>query len=337
MIAASGPPRLLLPFASPPAAPANANGVPRALGGATMGTTWSVKCVAQPRQDMAALEKGIAACLDGVIAEMSTWAADSAIGRFNRAPAETWHVLPEGFFTVLDHALALARATRGAYDPTVGRLVDLWGFGPAGPRAAPPAAGAIDAALGDCGWARVALDAAGRRALQPGGIALDLSSIAKGYAVDLLAEYLMAAGIESFLAEIGGELRGQGLKPDGRPWLVALEQPAAAPLPATVVALHALSAATSGDYRRRFEHGGRRYAHTIDPRTGRPLANGVAAVTVLHRRCMTADALATALSVLGAEAGMDYARRNAIAARFVLDGAGGPEELVTPALAAMMA
>jgi thiamine biosynthesis lipoprotein len=326
--------RLLVPRVAPPAA-ANPRGALRALGGPTMGTTWSVKLVAEQACDIGALRRGVEACLARVVAEMSTWQPDSAISRFNRAPAGSWHALPEAFFAVLDHALALARATEGAYDPTLGALVDLWGFGPKGRRDTPPPGEAIEAARRSGGWSRVVLDKAARRARQPGGLALDLSSIAKGYAVDLLAEYLLAAGVDSFLVEIGGELRGQGLKPDGSPWLVALENPGAA-MPVTVAALHRRSVATSGDYRRFFARNGRRYAHTIDPRTGCPLANGVASVTVLHRRCMEADALATALSVLGAERGVDFARRNHVAARLVIRGARGLEERTSPEFDAML-
>lgn len=329
-------PRLLVPAAGPAPAAGGPGAAVRTFGGRTMGTTWSVKAVLAPERAAAPLVRGIEACLGAVIRQMSPWEPDSDISRFNRAPAGTWQALPAAFFAVLDYALALARDTAGAYDPTIGALVGLWGFGPEGPVAAPPPPAAVAAARARCGHARVAVDRAQGRALQPGGVALDLSSAAKGYAVDLVAEYLAAAGVGSFLVEIGGELRGQGRKPDGAPWLVALEEPPPAP-PATLVALHGLAVATSGDYRRRFEHGGRCYAHTIDPRTGLPAVNGLASVAVLHPRCLCADALATALMVLGPEAGPDYARRRGLAARFVLDGTAGPRERVTPEFAAMVA
>src|SRR5690606_2923261 len=157
----------------------------------------------------------------------------------------------------------------------------------AAPEFVPPTADAVGAALADCGWQRVRLDS-GPRLFQPGGLQLDLSSIAKGYAVDLVAKYLHACGLDHFLVEVGGELRGAGMKPDGQPWWVRLEEPGVSTAP-TVAALHGMSIATSVDYRRCFEHGGRRYARTLDPRRGYPLTSGVASVTVLHTECMLAD------------------------------------------------
>ena len=311
------------------------------LAGATMGTTWSVTLVSPRGSGLAEIRRGIEARLDRVVAQMSTWEPDSDLSRFNRAPAGSWHALPEECFRVLAHALAIAGDTGGAYDPTVGALVDLWGFGPApAPRARPPAE-AIAATRAHTGWARLTLDARGRRAHQPGGVSVDLSSIAKGFAVDEVATQLRRLGATSFLVEVGGELRGHGIKPDGTPWWVALETPAGpGPSPHvgdTIVAVHGLSVATSGDYRRSFEDGGRRYSHTIDPRTGCPVDHELASVTVLHPECMAADALATALTVLGPEPGLAYARRRGLVARFVVRArAGGLEEHMTPGFAAML-
>jgi thiamine biosynthesis lipoprotein len=231
-------------------------------------------------------------------------------------------------------ALALASATRGAFDPSIAPLVDLWGFGPVPARGAGlPTDLEIAAARARVGWRRLGLDAATGRLTQPGGVALDLSGIAKGYAVDRVAHLLEAAGIVSWLVEIGGELRGQGVKPDDTPWWVAIEQ-----VPGLVVALHGLAVATSGDARRHFTQGGRIFGHTIDPRTGWPIADSLASVTVLHPRCMQADALATALAVLGPGAGMEHAARQGIAALFLLrDARGGLVERRSPAFEAMLA
>lgn len=332
------PRRVLLPARLAPAPPPSPGHRTLAIGGETMGTTWSAKLVLPQPMPAARLEAEIAVLLDRVVAEMSPWRDDSDISRFNRAPADAWQALPGDFYAVLDHALAMARATSGAYDPTIGALVDLWGFGPAPRRATPPADWEIGEALMLQGWARVILDPPRRAALQPGGVRLDLSSIAKGHAVDLVSERLRALGVASHLVEIGGELRGEGLKTDGQPWWVALEDPPGArPGAQTVVALHGLSIATSGDYRRYFEHGGRRYAHTLDPRTGRPVAGDLVSVTVVAERCLQADALATALTVLGVEAGIDFARQHGVAARFVRDDQKQrPEEFLSPAFAAML-
>lgn len=309
------------------------------LGGEAMGTTWSV--VLPQGAASPGLDGAIRAELDRIVAEMSHWERSSALGRFNDAPAGMWHALPAGFFTVLAYALTVAEAGGGAYDPTAGRLVDLWGFGPRAPdlphRTAPPRTDEIAAALAAGGWRRLQLDRTGQRALQPGGLRLDLSSVAKGHAVDCLALLLARHGIADALVEIGGELRGCGTKPDGTPWWVDLEPVPGMAADRTIVALCGLSVATSGDYRRYFHADGRRYAHSLDPRTGYPAANGLASVTVLHPGCMQADALSTLLTVLGPDAGMAYAARNGIAARFVTRADGdGLHETFSPAFAAML-
>ncbi len=323
---------------APRPAPAQASAL-LALGGETMGTTWSAKLLLPAAVPLPAVRAAVGDALARVIAQMSQWEEESDLSRYNRAAAGTWHVLPPDFRHVLDGALATARDTGGAYDPTVGALVDLWGFGPGRRRQAPPDAGDVGRVLDDIraqgGWQRVAVD--GDRVKQPGAVQLDFSSIAKGHAVDLVSQGLTSIGAPDHLVEIGGELRGEGMKPDRQPWWVALEEPLGAQRD-TVVALHGLAIATSGDARRFFDLGGRRYGHTLDPRTGHPVDDRVAAVTVLARDCMTADALATALTVLGPEAGMAYAIRRDIAARFILRSrtAKRPEELVSPAFAQMM-
>ena len=272
-----------------------------------MGTTWSVRWLPRGPGDEPAVLRLIENTLDLVVGQMSPWRADSDISRFNCTAPGIWHDLPEAFRTVLSCGLNIARATGGAYDPTAGELVDLWGFGPPGPVASDPDECAVAAALERCGWRRLADDGHGRYR-QPGGLRLDLSSIAKGYAVDCIVERLAAHGIAGALVEIGGELCGYGIKPDGQPWWVALDHPAAGtrqhePRADDVVALYGLGVATSGDAQRRLERGGRVISHTIDPRNGHPVSADVASVSVLNRRCMEADAWATALLVLGREEG----------------------------------
>jgi thiamine biosynthesis lipoprotein len=285
------------------------------LGGETMGTTWSVKSVLPAHVSVESLRVGIETVLDGVIAQMSPWIEDSNISIFNRAPAGSWHLLPDDFLTVLRYALSIAEASGGAYDPTAGALVDLWGFGPHGRPGVIPSDRDVKEAVASAGWRRVRLE--GSRALQPGGVRLDLSSIAKGFAVDKVSAFLAQHGVFDQLVEIGGELRGHGTKPGGDPWWVAIEELRGAGAPETVVALHDLSIATSGDAQRYFDTDGRRYSHTIDPRTGKPVSGDVASVTVLHKRCMYADALATAFLVLGKEEGFALATRLNVAARFL--------------------
>jgi len=329
--------RVLVPLHVPAVAPLTrrAAGIV-SLGGETMGTTWSVKLVAANADAGDAILRIVQAELARVIAQMSQWEPQSDISRFNRAAAGSWHQLPDEFFYVLRTALALAHETGGAYDPTIGALSEIWGFGvAAGRKDHAPEAAAIDRAREACGWQAVALDAERSAALQPGGVSLDLSSIAKGFAVDLVAQALVRHGCNDHLVEIGGELRGTGTKPDGSPWWVALEETQGAAFE-TIVALHGLSIATSGDSRRYIEAGGRKLSHTIDPRSGWPIRDTLASVTVLHASCMHADALATALSVLGAEEGYSFAASRDLAARFVMRGVDGPRERITPAFEAML-
>jgi len=324
--------RVLVPLAIDPAPP-RFGSVVQAAAGATMGTTWTAKVVHDaPLPDLQQE-------LDQVVAQMSHWEPDSHLGRFNRAPAGTWHTLPPEFATVIDYALQLARDTGGAYDPCAGALVNLWGFGPqrrfdqAG--FAAPASNAIAAVLAT--KRAVEYDAATRRLFQPGGVHLDLSSVAKGFAVDQLARCLRMQGAAHYLVEVGGELRGAGVKPDGQPWWVLLEGvPDAQAASGTIAALHGLALATSGDYRRYFSYQARRASHTLDPRTGFPITNDVASVTVLHPSCMAADALSTALTVLGEVDGLAFAEQRGVAARFLLRRPGALAEVTTTAYRALL-
>ena len=286
------------------------------FGGRTMGTTWSVRLVAGLHLHREPVSRAIQAALDEVVAQMSTWERGSDLCRFNRAAPGTWHALPAAFGEVLACALDVAARSGGAFDPTAGELVDAWGFGPVA-RAGLPDAPALALARARGGWRRLELAEGG--VLQAGGVALDLSAIAKGFGVDLVARRLAALGLESHLVEVGGELRGTGVKPDGQPWWVQLEEPVDGPAAGvTLLALHGLSVATSGDYRRWFEHAGTRYSHTIDPRDGLPIRHGLASVTVIHADCMRADAWSTALNVLGLDQGLALANRSRLAARFLL-------------------
>ena len=316
------------------AAPQPAAAGVHALAGRSMGTQWSVKLVADAAA-LPELERGIQARLDQVVAQMSTWEADSDLSRYNRAEAGTVQALPDGFHAVLDAALKLAADSGGAYAPTVGPLVNLWGFGPDGAREAAPSDEAIAQAQARVGWQRVGFDPIARTALQTGGTYLDFSSIAKGYGVDRVAEWLGERGVAAFLVEVGGELYGRGRKPDGSAWRIAVERPSGdADDGSAVLALDGYAIATSGDYRRYFDHDGRRYSHTVDPRSGRPVTHALASVSVLHPQCMQADGLATVLAVLGPQAGMAYANRRQLAAMFVLHDGDGFLTRMTPAFIA---
>lgn len=294
-----------------------------------MGTTWSASFVSRD-VTIDSASRVIQSALDGVVAEMSPWESWSDISRYNLAAAGTWVDLPPGLITVLKAALEIAADSSGAYDPASGALVDLWGFGPASTRAAPPDAAEIENARA-FDWRALRID--GSCLYQPGALKLDFSSIAKGYGVDAAGEALTALGIESWLVEIGGELKGRGTKPDGAPWWISLEPRTLAPL---TVALSGLAVATSGDAVRYFEYDGRKYSHTVDPRTGHPVAHDLCAVTVLHESAMFADAYATAALVLGPEEGLAFAEARRLAARFVIRDPGALREVLTPSLQAML-
>ncbi|MGC4244772.1 MAG: FAD:protein FMN transferase [Herbaspirillum sp.] len=291
----------------------------QSLSGQTMGTHWSLRLDNPrmlPRGEVCA---AVEAVLADVVAQMSHWVRDSALGRFNDAPPGSWHALPEGLAQVLGRALHWAKASGGAFDPTLGALVAAWGFGPDASAASEwPDARTLATARERCGWHRLDLrgDGQARSARQPGGLRLDLSGIAKGHAVDRVAEALTTMGLRDFLFEIGGELIARGQRPDGQPWRV---QVAAAATDAQVPLLLPLrdeAVATSGDHWHVREHAGRRWSHTLDPRTGEPVGHALAAVTVVHPTCMDADALSTLLTVMGPEEGLAFADLHQVAALF---------------------
>jgi thiamine biosynthesis lipoprotein len=296
----------------------------RELVGETMGTRWRV-LFASRDVDAAALHRAIVARLADLVAQMSHWAANSRLCGFNRAPGGSWTMLPPDFTTVMHSALAIAAATDGAFDPAIGALVDLWGHGPPGPMPRPDDA-AIGQAQARSGWRRLAFDPATARLRQPGGVALDLSGIAKGHAVDAIVALLAEQGVAHMLVEVGGELAGRGARPDGEPWWVDLETPPGLKLAPLRIALHGIAVATSGSYLRG--------DHNLDPRTGRPAGHGVVSASVIAGDAMTADGWASALTVLGPTRGIALADEHRLAARIVT--ADGRETLST-ALIAMLA
>lgn len=292
------------------------------LHGTSMGTHWRVRVGNPQFLPLQTLRSAIEDVLASVVRHMSHWQADSTLAQFNRAPADTWHALPADLSTVLHAGLHWAQASGGAFDPTVGALVAAWGFGPHAPAHPadwrPASPHAIAQAQACSGWQRLHYHPE-RGWRQHGGLQLDLSGIAKGYAVDAVLLRLHALGLRNALVEIGGELRGSGQRPDGQPWRVAI-----APVPAAVgpapdappsaIALRDCAIATSGSLYHRHQWQGRSYSHTLDPRTGAPIAHALASVTVLHAECLHADALATLLTVLGPEAGWEFAEQHGIAA-----------------------
>ena len=282
---------------------------PITLSGSTMGTYWTVRLSSLPASvGSDQLRAGIEGVLEQVNAEMSTYRDDSVISAFNTTrPGETIE-LPPGFAGVLREALYWAKATGGSFDPTVGPLVDLWGFGPAGRIEVRPEAEAIARKKERVGWERLAMQSGPSRIEQPGGLRLDLSGIAKGWGVDKVAEYLQGAGVENFLVDIGGDLRVEGVRPDGRGWRVAIERPRSGQRDVhSIIETDAAAIATSGDYRNFVELDGRHFSHLIDPHTGYPIDHETVSVTVASPACTTADALATALHIMPLEEAWSFA------------------------------
>lgn len=305
------------------------------LSGPTMGTTWSVKYTGSPDQGVDELKEDIEKALEQINQQMSTYQSDSAISRFNRAPAGTVMPLPDDFVTVMKAALALSEQTGGAYDVTVGPLVNLWGFGPDKGALEKPTKKAIAKAKDRVGWKKLTLNDDGL--LQPGDVYVDLSSIAKGFGVDKVTHVLKKHDIDNYLVEVGGELRAGGEKPHGQPWRVAVEQP----IPGVreveyIVDLKDRSVATSGDYRNFFQVDGTLYSHTLDPRTGYPVGHKLASVSVLDETAMMADGLATVMTVLGPEEGMAFAKRHELAVLFIVRTDEGVREVMSPAFRAVV-
>jgi thiamine biosynthesis lipoprotein len=200
----------------------------------------------------------------------------------------------------------------------VGSLVELWGFGASGPRDGAPSAQNVEALVAVAGHRNLRLDSESLSVLKDTELALDFSSVAKGYGVDVVANWLQEQGVRRYLVEVGGEMRVSGLSHRGDAWQVAIEKPDSAIRTAAAgIALTDGAIATSGDYRNFFELDGRRYSHLIDPRTGWPVAHDLVSVTVIHPSAMLADAWATALTVLGAEAARVVAQQQGLAVYFI--------------------
>ena len=294
------------------------------ISGAKLGTTYHITVVAdQPAP--ADLDIRLAAIIDSVDNAMSTYKVESVLSRFNRAQVDDRQPISAEFAEVVAISLKVWRASDGALDPTVGPLVNLWGFGPDLTDDQIPAQEAIAEALAKTGFERLQLhDDDGQMYLEKSApVALDLSAVAKGYAVDLIADYLEMLALPDYLVELGGEVRVSGSNPDGQPWKVAIETPTLLGGVEQVIHLQAKALATSGDYRNYFERDGRRYSHTIDPRSGYPIDHPLASVTVIMQRCAEADAWATAFMVMGDEQAIETADRFGVAMyMLVRDGEG---------------
>jgi thiamine biosynthesis lipoprotein len=283
------------------------------ISGRTMGTTYTIKVVTGYFGSVSGLQAKVDRRLDEINRSMSPYLKDSEISRFNRfKEVGTEFPISADFLRVMRSAAQIYNFSEGAWDGTVNPLVDLWGFGRSGRTDKRPPAEKIEALLGDVGFGKIEIRDSGVLIKRQAGVTLDLSSIAKGYGVDQVAEEIHRAGFGDFLVEIGGEVYAAGVRPDGRPWRVGINRPktdARFDDVYKVVALRDRAFATSGDYRNFFVENGVRYSHIIDPKTGYPVAHGVVSVSILADNCTLADGLATAVMVMGAEKGLALINR----------------------------
>ncbi|MBJ7538850.1 FAD:protein FMN transferase [Marinomonas transparens] len=296
------------------------------FSGPTMGTTYTVKFyTTEAIKRSQNLKDEVDAVLVTINKLMSTYDSTSELSRFNKLPSGGSADLSEDMAYVMDRALLISEMSQGEYDVTIGPLVNLWGFGPGNREDKVPSQDAIDEAKTRVGYHYLTLD--GRHLTKQKNVYIDLSSIAKGYGVDRVAKTLEENGIESYLVEVGGEIRSKGVKPDGSAWKVAIESPAGGHTMAErIVSAKDIAIATSGDYRNYFEKNGVRYSHTINPVTGRPIAHHLVSVTVIDKTTTMADGLATAITVLGPDKGLEFAQKNGIAAYLLVKTDFGYEE-----------
>jgi len=296
--------------------------------GATMATSWSAKVIAP--SDSAGVanrcRQAVEKELEQVNRDMSLFHEGGAVFRLNAAPAGQPVPVPRSVMDLLVQARRISEQTDGAFDVTVGPLVRLWGFHSGEAPAVLPEDADIAAVRRKVGYRKLVLSREdGTVTKTVDGLEVDLSAIAKGRAVDLVASALNGLGMTNYMVEVGGEVRARGRNRHREPWRIGIEEPVDEDVRRLnrIIGLHNRSLATSGDYRNFYICNGRRYSHTIDPSTGRPVSHELASVSVLARDCMTADALATALSVLGVEKGMPLAERKGWAAYFITRNAEG--------------
>ena len=301
--------------------------------GYAMGTTWQVILPSCPAStDVAELDHEVRSKIEQVESQMSHWRDDSLVSQFNRSRSTRPFEITAEMAAVIKEAQRTCELTEGAFDITAAPLVNLWGFGPPGRPETEPTDEQIEATLLHVGSAHLRVNEA------PDGsytlskhvpeLQIDLSALAKGYAIDLIAEHLDARQVEDYLIELGGELRARGTKANGGPWQVGLEHPDTRSIGRVrrIIALRNQAVATSGGYRNfivRKRPNGDAYSHIIDPRTGRPVTHDLVSLSVIDPSAMRADAWATALMVLGPGKGFETAKDQKIATTFIINKSGG--------------
>ncbi|WED23270.1 FAD:protein FMN transferase [Vibrio sp. JC009] len=302
------------------------------LSGPTMGTTYNIKYFAGDKTPASeALQKVIDEKLELVNDQMSTYRKSSELSRFNQYKgSEPFEVSKETAY-VTQEAVRLNKLTLGALDVTVGPLVNLWGFGPEARPEVVPTDEELAARRAIVGIEHLTVTENSLAKSIP-DLYVDLSTIAKGWGVDVIADYLESQGIIDYMVEIGGEIRLKGVNSEKVKWRIAIEKPDVNERAIQeIIEPGDMAIATSGDYRNYFERDGIRYSHIIEPKTGKPISHKVVSVTALHPSCMTADGLATGLMVLGEETGIKVANENNIPVFMVVKTKEGFKEVYSDA------
>lgn len=290
------------------------------ISGPTMGTTYNITLYpAQGKPlDPKQVQDQIDVSLKRINQQMSTWIKNSEISLFNKSESTDWYPVSTEFAKVVEAAQSISKLSNGAFDITVGPLINIWGFGKDFKNNNPDDA-IIDAAKENIGYQKLEIrHSPPALKKQIPQLQINLSAIAKGYAVDAIADQLATVGVDNYLVEIGGEIRANGSKPNKSLWRIAIEKPTTKERAIQQgLLLDNTGVATSGDYRNYFERAGKRYSHTIDPATGKPITHQIASITVLHKSAMMADGLATAIMVLGGSKAKVFIANNKISAYMI--------------------
>lgn len=301
-----------------------------------MGTQYHITLVSNKQHINAqALQKEIDHRLDDINQKMSTYINNSEISLFNQETREGWFPVSKELLTVVQVATSAHSISNGAFDPTVYLLVDLWGFAKQ-MKVTPPSDYAVQIALEHTGLQHLNIqDNPSALSKDTSSLSLDLSAIAKGYGVDAIAELLDKKGVNHYLVEIGGEIKAKGRNGKHETWHIAIEQPEGQNMlknPSIIdgLYLHDQAVATSGNYRNYYEYKGKRYAHTINPATGKPAENTLASVTVIHPSAMWADAMATTIMVMGAKQGLAFANKQKLAVFMIIYDGDSYNTIINP-------
>lgn len=307
------------------------------VSGPTMGTTYTVKVVAPPPGvDEQAVKAEIDAVLQRIDLAMSGYRSDSEIAQFNKSPSTDWYEVSADLAGVVQTGLEISVQSGGAFDMTVAPLVNIWGFGVDDAIAGEPEEAMLAELRRRVGYDKLHVRTGEAPALRKDipELSVDLNGVAPGYAVDLLSQDLSALSIDNFMIELGGEVRVRGRNAQGERWRIAVERPVDdEPTPFAILELEDVAVTTSGEYRHYYERGGKRYSHTIDPRTGRPVEHTLASVVVIGPSATRVDAWATAFNVLGAEEGYALASKLELPVMFIEQRGERLEQRMTPAFA----